>query len=104
MDHGKVRRSLEQRLEQLTARLAEIDSELRNPGSKDSEDRITELENHEVLEGLGDAEREEIRGIRRALDRIAEGTYGSCSECGKQIGAPRLEALPFTTVCIACAS
>ena len=104
MDHAELRRSLEQRLEKLTARLAQIDSELRLPGSQDSQDRSAERENQEVLEGLGDSEREEVRAIREALDRIANGTYGSCTECGNPIGAQRLEALPFTSLCISCAS
>ena len=40
--------------------------------------------------------------IRAALDRLAEGTYGECLNCGKTIGIKRLEALPWTPYCIDC--
>jgi RNA polymerase-binding protein DksA len=43
---------------------------------------------------------EEIKG---ALDRIEQGSYGICQECGREIAHARLEALPFTPHCIDCA-
>jgi RNA polymerase-binding protein DksA len=42
--------------------------------------------------------------ISQALNRLAAGTYGTCETCGKQIAVERLEALPFASQCIACAS
>jgi DnaK suppressor protein len=41
--------------------------------------------------------------LDRAEERLRDGTYGSCRICGRAIGAPRLDALPATTTCIACA-
>jgi len=38
--------------------------------------------------------------IDRALSRIAEGTYGICSRCGKPIEKSRLKALPYVDLCI----
>jgi RNA polymerase-binding protein DksA len=38
--------------------------------------------------------------IDRALSRIAEGTYGICSRCGKSIEKSRLKALPYVDLCI----
>jgi DnaK suppressor protein len=104
LDQDEVKRSLEQRLERLIARLATIDSEIRSPGSKDWEERGIESENEEVLESLSVSGRDEISAIQQALDRIEKGTYESCSKCGQQISPQRLEALPFTTVCVSCAS
>jgi len=104
MNLDDVRRSLEQRLDTLTGRVSLIDSELRSPGSKDSEDRASESENSEVLERLSESEREEIRAIRRALGRIREGTYAECSACGEEIPAQRLEAVPYTSLCVQCAT
>ena len=52
---------------------------------------------------LGLADLSEIREIRSALARLESGTYGTCSECSAPIVEGRLEALPFTTVCIDCA-
>ena len=40
--------------------------------------------------------------VTAALDRIAEGTFGECLNCGKTIGFKRLEALPWTPYCIDC--
>ena len=103
MDRDKLRRSLEKRLAELGARLAKIETHLRDPGSKDSEERAIELENEEVLERLDASERDEIAQIRAALRRIDAGRYGVCSECGGEIAQRRLETLPYTNVCVDCA-
>ncbi|UZX03598.1 molecular chaperone DnaK [Arthrobacter sp. CDRTa11] len=42
--------------------------------------------------------------IEAALERIAHGSYGTCAVCGKPIAEGRLEARPWTAVCIAHAS
>ena len=42
--------------------------------------------------------------IEAALERIEEGTYGSCTECGGRIPKTRLNAIPYTPHCIKCAS
>lgn len=41
--------------------------------------------------------------VREALKRLDDGTYGICTECGKEIAEKRLEAIPYTPVCILCA-
>lgn len=104
MNLEDTQRSLEQRLDTLTGRLSVIESELRSPGSSDSEDRAGESENREVLEQLSESEREEVLAIRTALGRIREGTYTKCSACGKEIQPARLETLPYTTRCVSCAT
>lgn len=40
--------------------------------------------------------------IQKALDRIDDGTFGTCDDCGEQISTKRLEARPETTLCIRC--
>lgn len=40
--------------------------------------------------------------IREALERIENGTYGICEECGQKISEKRLMARPVTTLCIDC--
>ncbi|MEA2465991.1 MAG: DnaK suppressor protein [Thermoleophilaceae bacterium] len=42
--------------------------------------------------------------IERALEKIADGTYGVCDRCGKPIPPARLEAAPESVLCVACAS
>ena len=103
LDTDAVRGRLTQRLEQVTARLGRIESRLRSPGPKDSQEWALEAENAEVLERLDEAERQEVDEIRGALSRIEAGTYGRCTSCGGAISGKRLEALPTTRTCIACA-
>lgn len=42
--------------------------------------------------------------VNRALDRVARGTYGLCESCGKPIPVERLDVLPYSTLCVECAS
>ncbi|MGH8359740.1 MAG: TraR/DksA family transcriptional regulator [Pseudomonas sp.] len=43
-----------------------------------------------------------LRETNAALDRIDAGTFGECLNCGQQISARRLEAIPWTRYCITC--
>ncbi|WP_028950824.1 TraR/DksA family transcriptional regulator [Sulfurihydrogenibium subterraneum] len=54
----------------------------------------------EILGELSDVEIEIIKAIEEALERIHNGTYGICEVCGKEIEEERLEAIPWTTLCI----
>lgn len=40
--------------------------------------------------------------IKRALDNITEGTYGTCENCGKPIDQARLDVFPMATLCVSC--
>src|SRR6186997_325935 len=40
--------------------------------------------------------------IQKALERIEDGSFGVCEECGEEISVKRLEARPETTLCIRC--
>jgi len=42
--------------------------------------------------------------IEASLERIEEGTYGQCDECGAKIPKQRLNAIPYATLCVKCAS
>lgn len=43
-----------------------------------------------------------LQAIEEALWRMEKGTYGICRDCGEEIAAARLNAIPWTRVCIAC--
>ena len=43
-----------------------------------------------------------LADIDAALKRIEDGTYGICTNCGRQIAPERLEARPWATLCIDC--
>ena len=57
----------------------------------------------EVREGLDDEAAQELNQVNDALARLDAGEYGFCKSCGNEIGAMRLEALPYATLCIDCA-
>src|SRR5580700_1105993 len=44
-----------------------------------------------------------LGAIEMALERIEEGTYGQCDECGVKIPKLRLNALPYAPTCVKCA-
>jgi len=44
-----------------------------------------------------------IADIDRALAKIESGTYGTCDECGAEIGGARLEGRPESWLCLTCA-
>ncbi|MGC8941279.1 MAG: TraR/DksA family transcriptional regulator [Sulfurihydrogenibium sp.] len=54
----------------------------------------------EILGQLSDIEIEILKAIDDALERIKNGTYGVCEVCGKEIEEERLQAVPWTTLCI----
>jgi len=43
-----------------------------------------------------------LQAIEEALRRIDAGNYGVCRDCGEMIAEPRLNAIPWTRVCITC--
>jgi DnaK suppressor protein len=65
-------------------------------------DRANNSYNRELMFSLSDAERESLILVEGALKRLEEGTFGTCVNCGRAIGAPRLEAVPWARYCIAC--
>lgn len=98
-----ARRTLEERRDKLVSRTGKIQENLRRLPDSDSQERVTEGENDQVLERLDDTERAELAQVERALQRIEAGTYGRCETCGEDIAPGRLEALPETATCVDCA-
>jgi DnaK suppressor protein len=74
------------------------------------EDREAELEERaqeecaaRVLARLDDRSLREVQEIHAALQRMIDGTYGTCLDCGRAIPVARLRAVPTATCCVACA-
>lgn len=63
-------------------------------------DSASETFMRELDEGLEENADHILAAIEAALTRIDDGTYGSCATCGRPIGAERLEAVPYATLCI----
>ncbi len=90
---------LEVRRDFLLGRMQQIDRELDSHDSKDWEEMATEREQDEVLEDLGHSANEELRMIEAAFQRLAEGEYGYCVNCGERIAEERLDLIPATPFC-----
>jgi RNA polymerase-binding transcription factor DksA len=102
-DVSQYETRLRDRLNELNARLTGVEAELEKLANADVEERATEREGDEVLEGLGNAGLLEIRMIQAALGRIADGTFGDCVACGEPISEERLNAVPHAPRCKKCA-
>jgi DnaK suppressor protein len=106
-----------ERLLMLRARLrgdvnAMADAALRNSGMGGGENssmpiHMAELGSdnfeQEFTLSLMATEEDTLNRIDEALQRVEQGTYGTCEECGGAIPKLRLNAIPFTPVCIKCA-
>lgn len=101
--HDELRRKLQRKKDELTARLERITANVRRGYDADSKERAKELEDSEVVDALGNEAREEIRKITAALQRMESGDFGTCIECGLEIDRERIEAYPYADECIDCA-
>ena len=100
----------------LQARRLEIDAGIRERMSSLREERaagehvvapddgeVWDVDVHEDVElALVQMKRETVKRIDDALARLDGNEYGRCLECGDDISAARLRALPFAVRCVAC--
>jgi len=106
-DYEEIRGNLIGMLEELNDRLSKITDDVKHteePPEKDFAEQAVQAENDEVLDFLGNRARTEIAQIKDAIARIDSGHYGICQSCGEPIAAARLKALPYSDLCIKCAS
>ncbi len=68
--------------------------------AQDAADKAESSYTKEFLLSLSDAERDQLFQIDSALKRIEKGEYGTCQVCQKEISRKRLNALPWTSLCI----
>jgi DnaK suppressor protein len=106
-EFDEVRSNLIAMLEELNLRLSRITNNVKHsdmPLEKDFAEQATQNENNEVMDYLGNSARTEIEMIKQAIARLDHGQYGICQVCGEPISKERLEALPYSNMCIKCAS
>jgi RNA polymerase-binding protein DksA len=101
---AELRERLEQQKIELTARVSGIKADVGRGLEADSKEQAVQLENKEVLDALGNEATSELAKISAALQRMDDGTYGVCTACGAEIDSRRLNARPYSSKCIACAS
>jgi DnaK suppressor protein len=76
---------------------------LSNDSVEDRAERGTDNECAETTISLAENASARLREITAALERINEGTFGSCEVCSQEISTSRLQAAPFARQCIECA-
>jgi RNA polymerase-binding transcription factor DksA len=105
---GRMRADIDELLAEREARLQSELAELTKPtgeiGSISFGKRVGEGTSMAVDRLTGVAAQEQLlamlKDIRRARQRIADGTYGACEVCGKPIPDERLEARPWAVRCV----
>ncbi len=103
-DFADIAAKLRERFAELMERADDIEEDLRQPLDADFAEQAADLADDEALEGIDAVLRAEAQQIRAALGRIADGTYGTCANCGDTIPRARLEAQPMATRCMKCAA
>jgi len=98
------RKKLESLQQEIQRRVEKARKDLTSLHSADWSEQVTERENEEVLEALISEGEEELAQISQALKRMSAGNYGICEVCGEPINPERLQALPYASLCIRCAS
>ncbi len=104
MDISSIKKVLIDQRKELADRIEGIDRDLKTGRNADSGEQAVELENEEVLSELVREAEEELTQVSLALHRLENGQYGICLECGEKINNARLNAIPYSTRCIDCAT
>ena len=112
IDTDRFRDALQEERRRVQAAIDNLHEE--NPGSLSDEtgedsfydnhlaDTATVTYDRELDYTLEENSEHVLAEIDAALKRIEDGTYGTCTNCGKQIAPERLEARPWATLCIDC--
>jgi DnaK suppressor protein len=108
MDKKKLE-SFKKRLEERQQALRRMVSRTEEDGriadqdpAQDIADRAASSYTKEFLFSQSSNERQLLHMVETALQRIREGQFGECVNCGEEINAKRLEAVPWTRYCITC--
>lgn len=106
--HEELRVALEAELADILS-LREATGESRAPVSLDQQSvgrhsRMDAMQGQAMAQAAERRRKQRVSVIQAALQRIAEGEYGFCLECGDEIAEGRLEADPAAAKCVTCAA
>jgi DnaK suppressor protein len=82
--------------------IVESSNEMGQDGIQDIGDEAANIYNKQILLSLNENERMRLKEVDESLDRIENGTYGICEECGGPISLKRLEVRPVAKYCVPC--
>ena len=99
----------------LRARLRGDVTQMEDSALNKDHNKTTSMPNHmaelgsdnfdrELTLSLLGSENDALDQIEAAIERIEDGSYSQCDECGEKIPELRLEAIPYAALCIRCAS
>jgi RNA polymerase-binding transcription factor len=97
----KIRTELEDKLREL-AGASSIRHELITERSNDPMDQMQSRQDLDLTVRTIDTTWKTKKAVDLALKLLRNGEYGTCRECGEAINPKRLEAIPWTTLCVAC--
>lgn len=97
----KIRTELEQKLSDLRG-ASSIRHELITERSNDPMDQMQSRQDLDLTVRTIDTTWKTKKAVELALKLLRSGEYGTCRECGEAINPKRLEAIPWTTLCVAC--
>lgn len=109
LDLKAIRSALEQKHASLETELSALTLVTRDPaatigfGKRVGEGTSEAIGRIERV-GQADALAATLSDVRRALDKLDEGTYGICDRCGTTISDERLEARPSAVRCVRCSA
>lgn len=105
-DLEKIKKMLVEEKQRILSKLQkDKEEEKSNRGRQavgDDVDQAVALGEEQLRSALSAMEIRRLRAIENALQRIEEGTYGYCEECGEPIEEGRLLAKPFAVLCVRC--
>ncbi len=105
---NKFKKILEEKRKELLEDLVEETESLKNL----HENGVNLVEQYDIVssnietvlqESLEKSDLNLLRQIDSAIERIDEGTYGNCADCGIDISVDRLHFIPYTSYCRECA-
>jgi len=103
MNIDALKQKLLQKRRDLQANIASLEDEARDSGEaevRDTTDDATAAQGTSESLQEDAIESETLIQVEDALQRIEDGTYGKCSDCGRPIEPARLEAVPWAAYCL----
>ena len=98
----RLHKTLKSRRDELRSRLGMELKDLGNLNPGDAADVAFGAGSEEVTSHLAELEARELRQVERAMAKIKSGTYGVCEGCSAKIPVERLNALPYSILCVKC--
>ena len=101
---AQFRHLLESRIAELGRTISAAQQETRAYAARhaDPADQAASEYERQAAAHKADAARQKLKVLKDALQRLEQGTYGECAECGREIERKRLEAIPWASYRVAC--